>query len=164
MQVGRYCAKLVAKDFTQKVGLEYNETFSPVVRHSTLHFLFAFSVHLSLNINHLDVTTAFYNGYLKENIYMYLPEGFSFQNTENKILKMRKAVYRLKQFAFAWYQRVDKTLCDLGYENGNLEPYLFIKNHINHDKRVVTLYVYDFLIFSNNKRETENLKVVLLNI
>ncbi|GBP67411.1 Retrovirus-related Pol polyprotein from transposon TNT 1-94 [Eumeta japonica] len=69
----RYRARLVAKGFTQKPGVDYDETFSPVVRHSSLRMLFALSVQLDLNITHLDVKTAFLNGDIKEDIYMASP-------------------------------------------------------------------------------------------
>lgn len=66
----RYRARLVAKGFTQKPGIEYDETFSPVVRHSTLKLLFALSAQLNLDITDLDVKKAFLNGFFKEEIYM----------------------------------------------------------------------------------------------
>jgi hypothetical protein len=69
----RFRARLVAKGFTQKEGVDYKETYSPVLRYSTLRLLFALSVKLKFTITHLDVTTAFLNGYLDENVYMQVP-------------------------------------------------------------------------------------------
>lgn len=63
-------ARSVAKGFSQAEGMDFTETFSPVVRHTTLRFLFALSVQLGFDITHLDVTTAFLNGTLEETIYM----------------------------------------------------------------------------------------------
>lgn len=62
----QYRARLVAKGFLQRPGIDFDETFSSIVRHSSLRLLFALSVRLNLNITHLDVKTAFLNGYLKE--------------------------------------------------------------------------------------------------
>lgn len=152
----RYRARLVAKGFTQKAGVDYQETFSPVIRHSTLRLLFALSVKLDMDITHLDVTTAFLNGYLKESIYMRLPEGFHVKNS-NKVLKLRKAVYGLKQSSLAWYERVEETLCSLGFNKSKLEPCVFIKNHSDNLKTIVGVYVDDFIIFSNNKPESDML-------
>ena len=59
----QYRAKLVAKGFSQRLGIDFDETFSPVIRHSTLRLLMVLSDKLSLNIIHLDVKTAFLNGY-----------------------------------------------------------------------------------------------------
>lgn len=70
----RFKARLVAKGFTQKYGEDYNETFAPIVRHSTIRLLLALSVNLNLNV---DVTTAFLNSELEEEIYMDQPEGLS---------------------------------------------------------------------------------------
>ncbi|CAH2088806.1 unnamed protein product [Euphydryas editha] len=74
---------LVAKGFTQKPGVDYQETFSPVIRHSTLRLLFALSVQYGMNITHLDVTTAFLNSQLKENIFMHIPEGLTVKECES---------------------------------------------------------------------------------
>lgn len=152
----RYRARLVAKGFTQKLGVDYQETFSPVIRHSTLRLLFALSVQLDMDITHLDVTTAFLNGQLKESIFMHLPEGFPVIDS-NKVLKLKKAVYGLKQSSLAWYKKVDETLCNLGYTKSKLEPCVFVKNHNNNKKTIVGVYVDDFLIFSNHSTEKDNL-------
>lgn len=156
----RYRARLVAKGFTQKAGIDYQETFSPVIRHSTLRLLFALSVQLCMDITHLDVTTAFLNGHLKENIFMHLPEGFPLNNS-NKVLKLRKAVYGLKQSSLAWYQRVEETLCSSGFSKCKLEPCVFVKNHSDDKKTIVGVYVDDFLIFSNCKKESDSLIQIL---
>lgn len=122
----QYRARIVAKGFTQKFGLDYDETFSPVVRHSTLRLLFALSVKLGLNINQLDVKTAYLNGHLKEEIYMSAPEGF-ISETPGKVLKLKKAVYGLKQSALVWYERVRDVLHKNGFKNCIQEPCLFTK-------------------------------------
>ena len=153
----RYRARLVAKGFSQKAGIDYQETFSPVIRHSTLRLLFALSVQLGMDITHLDVTTAFLNGHLKENIFMYLPEGFPVKDSQSKVLKLKKAVYGLKQSSLAWYKKVDETLYSLGFIKSKLEPCVFMKTHDNNKKTIVGLYVDDFLIFSNCKFEADSL-------
>lgn len=155
----RYRARLVAKGFTQRRGIDYEDTFSPVVKHSTLRMLFALSVQWGMDISHLDVTTAFLNGHLKENIYMSIPEGFV-NESNGKVLKLKRAIYGLKQSSLVWYEKVKDCLCNLGFKISNLEPCLFTKINGN-IKIIVTVYVDDFLIFSNCAKETENLKNVL---
>ncbi|GBP29746.1 Retrovirus-related Pol polyprotein from transposon RE1; Endonuclease RE1 [Eumeta japonica] len=93
----RYRARLVAKGFTQKAGIDYHETFSPVLRYTTLRLLFSLSVKLNLDIRHLDVTTAFLNGYLNECVYMEKPINYRDSNDMNKVLKLKRAIYGLKQ-------------------------------------------------------------------
>lgn len=77
--------RLVAKGFTQQAGIDYNETFSPVVRHSTHRLLIALSIEVGLNVSHLDVTTAFLHGHLNETVFMRQPEGFIETGKEDKV-------------------------------------------------------------------------------
>lgn len=156
----RYRARLVAKGFTQRPGIDFNETFSPVVRHCTLRLLMALSIKLDLNICHLDVTTAFLNGYLKEDVFMTLPEGYKTDGCENKVLKLKKAIYGLKQSSRAWNIRVDTFLVNLGYNKSKFEPCLYTK-HNESFLTIVTVYVDDFFIFSNDVSEEENVKFKL---
>lgn len=155
----RYRARLVAKGFTQRRGIDYVDTFSPVVKHSTLRMLFALSVQWDMDITHLDVTTAFLNGHLKENIYMKIPEGFVNKST-GKVLKLKRAIYGLKQSSLVWYEKVKDCLLNFGFEISRFEPCLFTKLSEN-VKIIVAVYVDDFLIFSNCNTETEKLKSVL---
>ncbi|KAA5550856.1 hypothetical protein F3G54_33345, partial [Pseudomonas aeruginosa] len=111
----RYRARLVAKGFSQRQGIDFKETFSPVLKYSTLKLLFAITVNLNLSITHLDVTTAFLNGHLDETVFMQLPQSFECKPNADKVLKLKKAIYGLKQSARAWYKRVDDYLQELGY-------------------------------------------------
>jgi hypothetical protein len=158
----RYRARLVAKGFTQKKGIDFTETFSPVLRYSTLRLLFALSVQLDLNMNHLDVPTAFLNGFLEENVYIEIPEHSKFVNSNNKVLKLKRAIYGLKQSARAWYTRVEECLLELGYQKSKNEPCLFIKNE-NNVRVYIALFVDDFFVFYNCRRTYELLKTALVN-
>lgn len=156
----RYRARLVAKGFMQKKGVDYDETFSPVVRHATLRLLFALAIKLNLDITHLDVTTAFLNGDLEETIFMQKPEGFPDSQANGKVLKLKKAIYGLKQSSRAWYKKVDDCLLGIGYKRSKVESCLYTKIN-NGCITIVTLYVDDFFVFSNDVLETVNLKQVL---
>lgn len=155
----RYRARLVAKGYSQRRGIDYENTFSPVVKHSTLRMLFALSVQWDMDITHLDVTTAFLNGHLKENIYMSIPEGL--ENEKNgKVLKLKRAIYGLKQSSLVWYEKVKDCLLNYGFKLSKFEPCLFTF-FCEKVKIIVAVYVDDFLIFSNSTSETEKLKNVL---
>ena len=116
----RYKARLVAQGFTQRPGIDYEKTFSPVVRHSTLKQLFALSIQLNLDITHLDVKTAFLNGYLKEDIYMVQPD-INCDKKKKVIVKLNKAIYGLKQSSRSWYERVEQCLCELGFKKSKIK-------------------------------------------
>jgi hypothetical protein len=83
-EVRRYKARIVAKGFTQEWGVSYDETFSPVVRNSSIRVLLALAAELDLDIDYLDVKTAFLNGDLEEEVYMCQPEGFK-KGEEQKV-------------------------------------------------------------------------------
>lgn len=112
----RFRARLVAKGFSQKQGVDYMETFSPVIRHTILRLLFSLSVQLDLDVTHLDVKTAFLNGNLEETIYMQKPECFNSPDNSKKVLKLNKAVYALKQASRAWNKKADSCLIENGYK------------------------------------------------
>lgn len=150
----KYRARLVAKGFAQQPGIDFDETFAPVVRHSTLRLLFALSVKLDLDIIHLDVPTAFLNGLLDEEVYMMPPESFEISN--NKVLKLKKAIYGLRQSSRNWYRRVEDCLLSLDYKKSNLEQCLFMKIKNNY-KTFIALYVDDFFVFSNDENEVNYL-------
>lgn len=94
-EILRYRARLIAKSFTQKYGIDFTETFAPVVRHSSIRLLLALAVQMNLMVDHLDVQTAFLYGDLKERIYLSQLEGFVSAGNENKVYLLKKAIYGL---------------------------------------------------------------------
>lgn len=143
----KYKARLVAKGFKQVAGVDYDETFSPVVRHSSLRMLLALAAEMNLDIHHLDVDTAFLNGDLEEEVYMFQPQGF---NTEDeKVCLLKKSLYGLKQAPRAWNLKLNTTLSSLGFKQTPSEPCvytkLFAKGFV-----ILAVYVDDILIFHNS--------------
>ena len=88
---------MVAKGYAQKEGVDYNEVFSPVVKHSSIRILLALVAQLNLELAQLDVKTAFFYGNLEEEIYMSQPDGFKIAGKENWVCKLNKSLYGLKQ-------------------------------------------------------------------
>lgn len=152
----RYRARLVAKGFSQKAGVDFHETFSPVLRYSTLRLLFSIAAKFSLDIRHLDVTTAFLNGFLNETVYMQKPVTYKGNSDDNEVLKLKRAIYGLKQSSRAWYQRINDYLINLGYLKSKYEPCLFMKYNGN-VKVIIALFVDDFFVFSNCEMATNKL-------
>ena len=95
--IDRYKARLVAKGFSQLEGTDFDETFAPVARLSSIRALLALGAHYDWEIHQMDVKTAFLNGDLDEEIYMTQPEGFVQPGKVNMVCKLRKALYGLKQ-------------------------------------------------------------------
>ncbi|RVW79759.1 Retrovirus-related Pol polyprotein from transposon TNT 1-94 [Vitis vinifera] len=93
----KYKSRLVAKGFSQKEGIDYNEVFSPIVKHKSIRVLLAMVSVFNLELDQLDVKTAFLHGNLEEEIYMKQPEGFVDSEKSNHVCFLKKSLYGLKQ-------------------------------------------------------------------
>src|SRR5688572_5737299 len=156
--VDRYKARLVAKGCSQKPGIDYEETYGPVVRYTSIRFLMALAAKYDLDIDQMDVTTAFLNPELEEEVYMELPSGY---RLNNRTCRLNKSIYGLKQASRAWNKKLDKLLKDLGFLQSNFDTCIYYKNE-NGKILIIAVYVDDLLIFSNNKKEKQKLKVDLM--
>ena len=111
----RYKARLVVKGYAQKEGMDYREVFSHVARMKSIRILIAIAAQEEWELHHLDVKTAFLNGEIKEDIYISQLEGFEIKGKEDHILKLRKALYRLKQAPRAWNSKLNEVLIQKGF-------------------------------------------------
>ena len=107
----RLKARLVARGFEQRYGINFEETFAPVVWWSTVRFLTSIAAAFGWDIHHMDVITAFLNGKLLEEVYMLQPPGFTVPGFEDFVCKLNNSLYGLKQSPRAWYQAIDNFLC-----------------------------------------------------
>jgi hypothetical protein len=93
----KHKARLVARGFVQREGIDFNDTFAPVARMESVRLFFALAAQEGWRVHHMDVNSAFLNGNLKEEIYVHQPLRFAIPGKEGKVLRLRKALYRLRQ-------------------------------------------------------------------
>lgn len=122
-EVIRYKARLVAKGCAQKYGIDYNETFSPVVRYASIRFLIALAVKNSYKIHQMDAITAFLQGSLDEMLFMEQPEGY--KDGTNRVCRLNKAVYGLKQAGRQWNVKLDDALKRFGLKKCKTDPCIY---------------------------------------
>jgi hypothetical protein len=94
--IDRFKVRLMAKGFTQREGIDYNETFSPVLSKDSFRIIMILVAHYNLELHQMDVKTTFLNGDLYENAYMAQPKGFVVEGKENLGCHITKSIYRLK--------------------------------------------------------------------
>lgn len=157
--IERYKARLVVKGCSQRPGLDYDEVYSPVVRYATIRYLMALAVKHDLDIDQMDVVTAFLQGDLDdEEIYMLQPQGVDQRN--GKVCRLKKALYGLKQSSRVWNAKLDGVLRKFGLIRSTVDPCLYWM--MNGDTMMfVTIYVDDFLIFTNDRNLKRKLKAYL---
>ena len=105
--VERYKTRLVAQGCTQKFGLDYEETFSPIVRFESIRSVIALGAQHKLQLHQMDVSTAFLHGELTEEVYMKQPQGFIEQGNKYLVCRLNHSIYDLKQSPRCWNQALD---------------------------------------------------------
>ena len=123
----RFKARLVAKGFSQIPGIDYNDVFSPVVKHSSIRAFFGIVAMHDLELEQLDVKTAFLHGELEEEIYMDQPEGFIVPGKEKFVCKLKRSLYGLKQSPRQWYKRFDSFMIAHGFKRSAYDSCVYIK-------------------------------------
>ena len=137
--IERHKARLVAQGFTQKSGIDYDETFCPVVRFESIRTIIALAAKYNLQLHQIDITTAFLNGELKEDIFMKQPTGFEVKGKEHMVCKLKRSIYGLKQSSRCWNQALDKHLKKMGFKPSMNDPCIYT---LNSGGEVFTLAVY----------------------
>ncbi|MCR2847927.1 hypothetical protein KN825_15195, partial [Weizmannia coagulans] len=148
-KVHTYKARLVAKGFKQTHGINYDETFSPVAMSKSIRSLIVIATYYDYEIWQMDVKTTFLNGNLLEDVYMTQPEGFVQSKDSNKVCKLQRSIYGLKQASRSWNLRFDESVKEFGYIKNEDEPYVYKKSSGSTIVFLV-LYVDDILLIGND--------------
>ena len=118
-------ARLVAQGFGQQEGIDYNETFSPVIRYDSVRVLLAVAASRQFKVHQMDVTTAFLHGDIDAEIYMKQPPGFEDAKDPTAVWKLHKSIYGLKQSPLCWYKKMLTALERFGFQKASAEHGVF---------------------------------------
>lgn len=144
----RFKARLVARGYKQREGIDYIETFAPVARMDSIRTLIAIAAAKGLIIEQFDVSTAFLNGDITDNLYIEAPDGYDID--KHKCLKLKRALYGLKQAPRVWNSKFDKTLKKLGFRSIKNDGCVYISEHLD---IYIGVYVDDGIIISATKNK-----------
>ena len=153
----RYKGRLVAKGYAQKEGVDYNEIFSPVVKHVSIRYLMSIVVQEDMELEQLDVKTAFLHGDLEEEIYMTQPEGYEEKGKEDWVCRLRKSLYGLKQSPRQWNKKFDEFMKEIDFKRSCHDQCVYIKR-VGGVFVYLLLYVDDMLLASKDMTIINNIK------
>ncbi|CAI7832812.1 unnamed protein product [Closterium sp. NIES-53] len=144
-KIERYKSRLVAKGYQQKEKVDYKELFAPVVKPTTLRTLLAGATIKGWVVKQMDVTTAFLNGVLEEEIFIAQPKGFD--DGSGRVWKLKKALYGFNQAPRQWYLKLREVLEEIGFTPSSADHSLFMLGE-GEQRIFMVVYVDDILIFS----------------
>ena len=164
-EIERYKARLVAQGFSQEEGIDYDEIYSPVIRQATLRYILSFCMSEGLEIELADIETAFLYGDIDRILYMKGPPGDVYKIPEGKCLRLKKAIYGLKQAGRQWFVKLSDYLKKHGFVQGEFDKCIFIKRWTIekdgfNDVAIIGVYVDD-LIIGGSKTSIKQIKELI---
>jgi transposase InsO family protein len=155
-EIVRLKARLVARGFSQIYGVDYMDTFAPVAKLASIRILFAIAAIYDLEVDQMDVVTAFLAAPLQEEIYMEQPEGFEIG--KDMVCRLLRSLYGLKQSARVWNQRIREFLKSIGFQQTYSDPCVFVNPQTG---IILAIWVDDLLIFAKDKKGMNDVKAAL---
>jgi hypothetical protein len=152
--IEKYKARFVARGFSQKEGIDYEKTFAPVARYTSIRNIIALAAKMKWKLHQMDVKTAFLNGVIEVEVYIEQPQGFEVEDRKSHVCRLKKALYRLNQAPRAWYGRIDSFLTSLGFTKSKADYNLYFKV-MNDEPIILLLYVDELFLTRVEKLITE---------
>lgn len=138
------------RGFTQEYGIDYQETFSPVVKFTSIRAILALAASKRMTLRQFDVKTAFLNGDLEENVYMKQPIGYD--DGSGRVCKLIKSLYGLKQASRCWNKKFASFIIKFDFKASESAPCVFVCNG-KRGMMVLAIYVDDGLIAAENEKD-----------
>ncbi|CAI7849531.1 unnamed protein product [Closterium sp. NIES-54] len=157
-ELTRYKSRLVAKGFQQTKGKDFDEIFAPVGKGTTLRVMLGMAANRGWRIKQMDITTAFLNGIILEELYMLQPEGLD--DGSGRVCRLKKAIYGLKQAPRPWYHKLEETLLAGGFKKSECDHSLFLLQE-KEQFLMLLVYVDDILLFSESAAMIERVEEML---
>ena len=157
-EIAKWKARMVAKGYTQRYGIDYFLSFAPTPMDSVWRILLIIAACFKSSVKHFDISTAFLSGDLEETIYMRMPAGMRHTDDigNEYYAKLNSPIYGLKQSARKFYEKLTDVLVTNGYIRSSMEPCLYMK-----DNTYAMVYVDDILVCSSNVLEVNQLEKIL---
>lgn len=152
----RHKSRLVANGKRQEEGIDFDETFSPVVKPATIRMVLNLALNRGWEMKQLDVKNAFLHGSITEDIYMHQPPGFVDKKHPHHVCKLEKALYGLKQAPRAWNARFSSFMTKLGFVTTKSDASLFVYKHKG-DLAYLLLYVDDIILTGSSSLLLQNI-------
>jgi hypothetical protein len=152
--IEKYKVRFVARGFSQKEGIDYEEAFAPMARYTSIRTIIALAAKMKWKLYQMDVKTAFLNGIIEKVVYIEQPQGFEVEDKKSHVCRLKKALYGLKQAPRAWYGRIDSFLTSLGFTKSIADSNLYFKI-IDNEPVILLLDVDDLFLIGEEKLITE---------
>jgi hypothetical protein len=148
--IEKYKARFVARGFSQKEGINYEETFAHVARYTSIRTIIDLAAKMKWKLHQMDVKTAFLNSVIEEEVNIEQPQGFEVEDRKSHVCRLKKALYGLKQAPRSWYGRIDSFLTSLGFTKSKVDSNLYFKI-MNNEPVILLLYVDDLFLTGEQK-------------
>jgi hypothetical protein len=152
--IEKYNARFVAHGFSQKEGIYYEETFTPVAKYTSIRTIIALAAKMKWKLHQMDLKTSFLNGVIEEEVYIQQPQGFEVEDRKSHVFRLKKALYGFKQDPRAWYGHIDTFLTRLWFTKSKADSNLYFKI-MDNEPVILLLYVDDLFLTGEENLITE---------